>query len=230
MDAVFNRLQPWGRGYRHFNSHLEDFYENFRKYRIASVNNRSLDLTRLGEFRITRFLRDPRDLMVSGYFYHKRGAEPWTLLQSPTADDWYFANGFIPEGLRRSRKSFADYLQSLSLEEGLLVELEFRRWHFESMAKWPDKHPHILTQRYEDIVGREIAAFRRIFDFYGLGAIEKRLGLWFVNRHSLNKRSRDPHVRNPVSGQWREHFTPRVKRAFDSRYPELIARLGYPEE
>jgi hypothetical protein len=207
MDAVFNRLQPWGRGYRHFNSHLEDFYENFRKYRIASVNNRSLDLTRLGEFRITRFLRDPRDLVVSGYFYHKRGAEPWTRLQSPTPDDWYFANGFIPEGLRRSRKSFADYLQSLSLEEGLLAELEFRTLHFESMARWPDEHPHILTQRYEDI-----------------------LGLWFVNRYSLDKRSRDTHVRNPAAGQWREHFTPRVKRAFDSRYGELTARLGYAEQ
>jgi hypothetical protein len=230
MDAVFNRLQPWGRGYRHFNSHLEDFYENFRKHRIASVNNRSLDLTRLGEFRITRFLRDPRDLVVSGYFYHKRGAEPWTRLQSPTPDDWYFANGFIPEGLRRSRKSFADYLQSLSLEEGLLAELEFRTLHFESMARWPDEHPHILTQRYEDILGRETTAFRRVFDFYGLWAIEKRLGLWFVNRYSLDKRSRDTHVRNPAAGQWREHFTPRVKRAFDSRYGELTARLGYAEQ
>lgn len=230
MDAVFNRLQPWGRGFRHFNSHVDDFYEGFREPRIASVNNRALDLDRLGEFRITRFVRDPRDLVVSGYFYHRRGAEPWTHIQSPTADDWYFANGFVPEGLRGSRMSFAEYLQSLPPEDGLLAELEFRTLHFESMARWPDRHPHILTQRYEDILGNEVSAFRRIFDFYGLGSIERRLGLWFANRYSITKRSRDPHVRDPVSGQWRKHFTPRVKRAFDSRYAELIGRLGYPGE
>lgn len=230
MDSVFNRLQPWGRGFRHFNSHVDDFYESLGEHRIASVNNQALDLDRLGEFRITRFVRDPRDLVVSGYFYHRRGSEPWTLIQSPTADDWYFANGFVPEGLRRSRMSFAEYLQSLPPEDGLLAELEFRTLHFDSMLRWPDQHPHILTQRYEDILGNEVTAFRRIFDFYGLGFIERRLGLWFANRYSFTKRSRDPHVRNPVSGQWREHFTPRVKRAFDSRYAELIGRFGYPEE
>jgi len=68
MKAVFNRCLSWSSGYRHFNSHLEDFYQAFSKHRIASVNNRALDLERLGQFRISRFVRDPRDLVVSGYF------------------------------------------------------------------------------------------------------------------------------------------------------------------
>jgi hypothetical protein len=229
MDAVFNRCQPWGRGYRHYNSHLDDFYEGLGEHRVSSVNNRSLDLDRLGEFRISRFIRDPRDLVVSGYFYHRRGAEPWTRIESPTAEDWYFANGLVPEGLRGAGTSFADYLQSLPEEDGLLAELEFRAPHFESMERWPDRHPDILTLRYEEMIGNEVQAFRRLFEFYGLGPIERRIGLWFASRYSLKKRSKDPHVRNPVSGQWREHFTPRVRRAFESRYAHLIGRLGYPE-
>ena len=90
MDAVFNRCLPWGRGYRHFNSDLEAFYRDCRSHRIASVNNRFLDFPQLGRFRISRFIRDPRDLVVSGYFYHRRGAENWTTMKSPTDDDWYF--------------------------------------------------------------------------------------------------------------------------------------------
>ena len=97
------------------------------------------------------------------------------------------------------------------------------------MASWPTEHPDILTIRYEDFLGNEISAFGRIFEHYGLSALERRLGLWLARRHALSRRGGDPHIRNPSSGQWREHFTPRVRQVFDERYGELIRRLGYPE-
>ena len=137
MDAVFNRCLPWSAGYRHFNSHLHDFLAGYGDLRVASVNNRALEPDSLGPCRISRFLRDPRDLVVSGYFYHRRGAEPWVTMANPTDEDWYFAAGVVPEGLRAAGGSFADYLQAIPEEEGLLAELEFRASHFESMARWP---------------------------------------------------------------------------------------------
>ncbi|MDH3522872.1 MAG: sulfotransferase domain-containing protein [Acidobacteriota bacterium] len=230
MDAVFNRCLPWSAGYRHYNSHLEDFYDGFDRHRVASVNNRALDLDRLGRFRISRFIRDPRDLVVSGYFYHKRGAEPWVTTPSPTDDDWYFANGVVPEGMRATGLSFAQYLQSLPDEEGLLAELEFRTLHFESMAGWPAEHPDIITYRYEDIIGNEAAVFRELFEFYGLSPLERRLCNYFARRYSMRRRAADPHIRNPLSGQWRKHFTRRVRQAFDARYAGLVNQLGYPSD
>ena len=230
MDAVFNRCLPWSRGYQHYNSHLEDFYDGFRSHRVASINNRVLDLDLLGRFKISRFVRDPRDLVVSGYFYHRRGAEEWVTLESPRAADWYFANGVVPEAVQHAGSSFAEYLQSVPEEEGLLAELEFRRLHFESMAEWPDRHPDIVTYRYEDIVGNEPSVFRSLFEFYGLSAIERRLANFFANRYSIGRRAKDPHIRNPTSGQWRKHFTPRVSQAFDDQHAGLIRELGYPPE
>jgi hypothetical protein len=227
MDAVFNRCLPW-RGYRHYNSHLDDFYNGFAGARVASVNNRALDLERLGRFRISRFIRDPRDLVVSGYFYHRRGTEPWVTMTAPTDDDWYFANGCVPEGLRATGGSFAEYLRAVPEEEGLLAELEFRRRHFESMTEWPVDHPDIMTFRYEDIVGNEVENFRALFDFYGLSVLEQRLGLWFAGRYSLGRRRSDPHVRDPSSGQWRRRFTSRVQRTFDAEWADLVELLGYP--
>lgn len=246
MQGIFNRAQPWGRGYRHFNSHLDDFYANFRHLDVASVNNRALDLQRLGDFRLSRFIRDPRDLVVSGYFYHRRGAEPWVNDPRPSAESWYFANGQVPRGLQDriadaettagnvadapSGTSFAEYLQSLPQEEGLLAELEFRRYHLESMAAWPRQHADILTLRYEDILGHEVEAFHQVFEHYGLSTLQRSIGRWLVKKYALRKVSADPHVRNPSSGQWRQHFTPRVRQAFDSRYGALVRQLGYPAD
>ncbi len=228
MDAVFNRCLPLGGGYRHFNSDAEAFYEGFRAHRLSSVNNHVLALDRLGDVRLSRFIRDPRDLVVSGYVYHRRGAEPWCNLPAPTEADWAFANGRIPEGMRGSGESFAAHLQSLPLEDGLLAELEFRRPHFEAMAAWPASHPDILLIRYEDFPGREVAQFDRIFAHYGVSSPVRALGRFFAGRHSLERRqARDPHIRNPASGQWREHFTPRVKQAFDAQWGGLVRQLGY---
>lgn len=230
MHAVFNRCLPWSGGYHHYNSHLADFYQTFGAHRVASVNNRGLDLERLGMFRLSRFLRDPRDLVVSGYFYHRRGAETWVTIDSPTAEDWYFANAVVPDALRAHGGSFAEYLQSVPEEEGLLAELELRRAHFESMITWPASHPDIVTYRYEETVGHETQVFRDLFDFYRLSPMERRLGLLFVRRYSLRSRRPDHHVRDPAPGQWRRHFTPRVRQAFDAQYAGLVKQLGYPAD
>jgi hypothetical protein len=228
MGAVFNRCQPWGAGYRHYNSDLGGFLDGYAGNRVSSINNRALDLGKLGRFRISRFIRDPRDLIVSGYFYHRRGAEEWTTIEGPTEADWSFANGVVPEAMRGLGVSFAGHLQSLSEEDGLLAEMEFRGRHLESMDRWPDEHPQILTIRYEDVLGREVEVFRTILAFYGVSSLQRWLGAVFAERYSLGRRRADPHVRNPASGQWRRHFTDRVRTEFDQRYSGLVGRLGYP--
>jgi hypothetical protein len=230
MSGLFNRCLPFGRGFRHYNSHLEDFYAGFAGDRVSSVNNRSLDLERLGDYRISRFLRDPRDLVVSGYFYHRRGSEPWLRIEGPTAADWYHANGRVPDRLVGSSMSFTQYLMSVPEEEGLLAELEFRAPHFESMTEWSVDDPDILVFRYEEILGNELEVFQTLFDFYGLSGLERRLGSWLANRYSLGRRVADPHIRNPISGQWRRHFTPRVQQAFNAEWAPLVKQLGYPSD
>ncbi len=230
MRGLFERCLPWSRGYRHYNSDLRAFYAGFDQHRMASVNNRFLDLERLGEARLSRFIRDPRDLVVSGYFYHRRGAEPWVNLDAPTEEDWYFANGAVPEGLRAAGGSFAGYLQSLPEEEGLLAELEFRRNHFESMAQWPKDHPDIVTLRYEDVIKDGPGAFRALMNHYGFSRLERTLGAWLAKRHGLGAQRGDHHVRNPAPGQWRQHFTLTVRKRFDREYGALVKSLGYPTD
>jgi hypothetical protein len=227
MSRLYNDLLPWSGGYRHFNSHVDEFYENLGRYRILSVNNHLLDLDRLGSFRITRFVRDPRDLVISGYYYHRRGAEEWCEVVGPVPEDWKVVRGNIPEGMG-PQHSYATYLRSLSEEEGLITEIEFRKHHFESMAAWPDDHPDILTIRYEDVLGREVSTFARIFRFYELPAWERAAGRLLAWRYSAKRQRRQMvHIRNPEPQQWRKRFTPRVTQYFRERHEGLVERLGY---
>lgn len=225
--AIYEKLFPWTRGYRHFNSLVDDFYGELGEWSVASVNNHCLDLDRLGDFRITRFVRDPRDLIVSGYHYHKRAAERWCAIVDPTDEDWRIVNGHVPEGLR-SGESYSAFLERVPTEEGLRAEMNFRRHHFASMLEWPEHHPHIRVFRYEAILGHEKEVFEEIFGFYGASAATRKLaGLVADRRSAGRRRSKLKHIRDPEPRQWANLFTPALVEEFDALYGNVLERLDY---
>jgi Sulfotransferase domain len=226
MSRVFNMCLPFSGGYKHFNSLMPEFYGDHRKYKIASINNHCIDFSRFGDVRVSRFVRDPRDLVVSGYFYHKRAAEPWCNVPNPTAADWRVVNGNIPDQLSNGQ-SYASYLQHVDIEDGLICEIDFRKNHFDGMAKWPHNE-NILVVRYEDIIGNEEHIFRKLFAFYGFNTLERTLGMYFARRYCARRRAGAvQHIRSPEPGQWRKHFTPRVVDYFNQRHGDLLRKLGY---
>lgn len=228
--ALFNRtLFFYGGRYRHFRSNIKDFYANLERYRALSLSNCVPDLNRLGDFRMTRFIRDPRDLIVSGYFYHCRCNEKWTLLPDPRDEDLQEVNGCIPVGLR-SGESYSDFLKRVPLEEGLIAELQFRKHHFDSMMAWPVNDARIRVLRYENVLGQEKKAFRQMFEFYGLSEATIRIGLFFAERYAVKSSGKaHRHVRNPEVGQWQKYFTESVSSYLDECYPDLISHQGYKE-
>lgn len=219
-------LGPSG-SYRHFNDRIDDFYRDGEQHVIASVNNHTLDLDRFEDVRVTRFIRDPRDLIVSGYFYHKRSAEPWCDVTDPGEAGWLDAPGRPsrqPDG-----RSVAQYLTEVPLEDGLLAELGFRRSHFESMRHWDSADPRVELFRYEEILGNEVATFDRIFRFYNLPFSARQVGLHYAKKFRAAKRAgRSSHIRDPRSGQWRDVLTPKVLRRFEDEFGDLLELLGYP--
>jgi Sulfotransferase domain len=217
-------------GYRHFNSLVDEFHLHRGEVRVASVNNHALDVDALGPgVRITRFVRDPRDLVVSGYHYHRRGAEEWCHVVDPTDDDWRVVNGAVPAAMAEAGgHSFASFLSSLTPEAGFAAELEFRRRHFESMRAWPADHPSVRVFRYEDIVGNEVEVFSEVFDFYELAVPRRVLGRVLASRYSAERSGRrSEHVRDPRPGQWRGVLPDDVVAAVDRDYGDVLDRYGY---
>ena len=217
-------------GYKHFNSRLATFYRDGHDFAVSSINNHRIDLDRFEDVRVTRFVRDPRDLIVSGYFFHKQSSEAWCDVVDPTTEDWSVVNGVVPEALADARRprSFREFLNEVSLEEGLLAELAFRRRHFEGMRTWSSDDHRIKLFRYEDVLDREVEIFDQIFRFYELPFAARRVGLYYASRFRASKAiHRSDHIRDPRIGQWREVFTEAVTKRFDDQYGDLIEMLGY---
>lgn len=91
-------------------------------------------------------VRDPRDVIVSGYFSH---------LHSHQTRDW-------PELV-----PYRERLQRASKAEGLMLEMEFSRQFLEPMMRWDYDQPHVLELRLEDFSREPEAAFRRIYEHLG---------------------------------------------------------------
>lgn len=228
LDRVCERRFYFRGTFRHFYHRLDVFYRECHLYDVSSISGHKVDLDRFEDVRVSRFVRDPRDLLVSGYHYHKRGAEDWCTFLDPTNARWRGVNGMVPSTLPPG-KSFTQYLNEVSLEEGLLAELEFRRAHFQSMREWPDHDPRIATFRYEEILGHEVETFDRLFRHYQLPYLARHRGLRYAARYAAGREiGRSQHIRNPTQGQWREHFTPALRARFDAEYGDLLAKLGYP--
>ncbi len=217
-----------GRTFKPFQSKRDEFLAEQEKFDVASLNNHHVDVAMLPPgARVSRFVRDPRDLVVSGYHYHKRGAEPWCLIPNPTVEDWRNVNGTVPEGLGPG-ESFSDYLQRVDMETGLIAEIEFRQRHFESMRAWIGE-PNVLVVTYEEMMQDEIAAFRRLAEHYGLSRPETFLWTRLAARYSKGGQSRRiaRHVRDPRAGQWQGVFSDAVREYFDTRYADVVAALKY---
>ena len=84
-----------------------------------------------------------------------------------------------------------------------------------------------MTIRYEDLLTNEGTTFEALFKFYGFSWVRRCVGVHAARKLSASNQDSRPHIRDPSTGQWKKHFTPRIKRYFDERYGDLVERLGY---
>ncbi len=221
-----------GDRYRNFVGGRDTFYAEHQQYVVSATTDFPIDLSRLGDYRISRFIRDPRDLVVSGYFYHQKGLEAWSNRISATREEWRTA-GDIPRALRDG-ESYVQCLKRLDQEDGLITEMEYRAPHFRSMLKWPTTDPRIRLWKYEDILGHEVQVMDDVGAHYGWpddtdpaslrASLRREADRWRAQDTLL---AWDKHPRDPRPDQWRQLFTPKVRAAFERLYQDLPQRLGY---
>ena len=97
------------------------------------------------------------------------------------------------------------------------------------MLAWPEDGPRIRTYRYEGIMGREAQTFYDILRFYGFSRVDAlRAGYYGHKLSAKNRSGKTAHIRNPTSGQWEKHFTPKVAQKFNALYSDLLKKLDYP--
>ncbi len=209
----------------------------------------------LPAFRGFHVVRDPRDVLVSGYFSHRN--------THPT-EGW-------PELVEHRKR-----LRAVSKEEGLMLEMDFSRQFLDPMNRWDYEMPNVLEMKMEEISADPEAAFRRIYTFLGLLDTADATALQYLTMrlNILNQRGRrftpfhmpmspfrfpmerlpkdrlrpilerksfkrmsggrkpgqenvKSHYRKGRPGDWRNHFTEAHIDRFKERYNDLVLKLGY---
>jgi hypothetical protein len=181
----------------------------------------------------SHFIRNPKDLIVSGYKFHLWCNEDWF---TSAEFDWsrYIEDPFFIEHLRPHYElprniSYQDYLKKLNKEHGMILEMIFRQTTFPIMANWNYSDSNVLTLRYEDVINNEEVAFKNLFDHYQFyGPVAKR-GLELAEHYSLRNQAKKEgsHVRHGGSNQWVNEFSEAHNAVFDEMYPDLMAKLNY---
>ena len=114
-----------------FDEKLDSFVAKNNIDFLAYTNADFRFVKTLDNFSGFHLIRDPRDVLVSCYFSHlySHQTEGWPALVE-----------------HRAR------LQKISKDEGLLLEMEFRRKELEALYNWDYSQPNILELRMEDFM------------------------------------------------------------------------------
>lgn len=94
-------------------------------------------------------IRDPRDIIVSGYFSHRHSHPP----DHPGPEGWA-----LPHMAQHRER-----LLSVPKEEGLVLEMDHARRGLLDLAEWDYGRPEVLELRLEDLAASPYEGFVRIF-------------------------------------------------------------------
>ena len=194
----------------------------------------------------THVIRDPRDVIVSGYRYHKWCNEPWVDRKPDPDTPGPILRPRVPaeldirteewkrEYLRSLRgKSYQQHLNELDDEDGLMFELEhYGRWTTEAMLAWDYDDPRVLEVRFEEIQSDFDGTFRRILRHYGFSRRRTEEGVAAVRGEDVARMSpvalaSRPKIQSRGRSVWRDFFTDRHEARFRELFPDALQRLGY---
>ncbi len=164
-------------------------------------------------------VRDPRDVIVSSYFSHRH---------THTTVGW-------PElTAHRAR------LETLSINDGLLAEIDFMGSVLGMLKDWNYSDPRVLEVRMERVTKDPEGMLRTIFEFLSISnRISKKHLRSIVDRYSFKNLSGGravgtenvhSHYRKGVSGDWSNYFTQEHIDVFKNRYADLLVKLGYEHD
>lgn len=260
LTIVSQACKDMGLRHKHFSNaaHLESSPEKYirtNKLDFVSYTNSDYNVVRDMRFRKAfHVIRDPRDLITSAYFSHKK---------SHTTKHW-------PDLIKHR-----EHLNSLSKEQGLEAEIQFSRRFIEEIQNWNYLDENVTHVRMEDLIRNSYKTVLDIFSFldllidrpirpttsfilnanhlknrclvkaglYGLcsgkGKISPERLLGILHQHSYKflaagrshgQEDTTSHYRKGISGDWANHFTKQHGDLFLKEYGDILIHLGYEKD
>ncbi len=199
-------------------------------------------------FRGVRMIRDPRDIIVSGYLYHRRTTEKWCVHTELNPDppvrfpkvprsqqhhDEVWKTRYL-ESL--NNMSYQQNLLTLSQDDGLMFEMEhYGAWTIENMLTWPGGRDDVLELKYEDLMNDYNGTFQAIFQYLDFTEPQMRSAMHVASLYDISSKSdrqleKMEHVSSRQASKWRDYFTERHKQAFRERFGDVLIQMGYEKD
>lgn len=189
--------------------------------------------------------RDPRDVVVSGYLYHKRCEEEWCLNSNfdfrapilypkvPYSQEHRPEHWKIEYLKSLGGKSYQQTLLDLIESEGLLFEMHhYGTWTIDSMLDWDYDNPNVEEIKFEELMSDFDQTFGRIFKHCGFSEEQMERALQIAAKEDLNRMDnrqleRNDHISSRQTTKWRNYFTAVHEQAFEERFGDVLVKLGY---
>ncbi|MFD0987429.1 sulfotransferase domain-containing protein [Methyloligella solikamskensis] len=164
-------------------------------------------------------IRDPRDVVISGAYYHQKSPEAWLHVQQEK-----FGGRTYQEAIKASPE-----------EDRFMFEMEnMGGATIRDMLDWDYGDPRFVNLKYEDLMSDvDLTGFAEIFSFLGFGKKTTRSLIErtkVVSLHTQGKMARTEHVRSGAAAQWKSEFRRRDGERFLELFGPALITLGYEKD
>lgn len=209
------RLLAFGAGKRFSEINFEDPPS---RAEIMLSNHSAFDVTAFGPCKGAHVMRDPRDMIVSGYHYHKWTHEAWV---HRTDSDG---------------RSYQDKLNSVDKTTGLFMEIDhFIFLYRDLLEKWDTENPDVIEVPYEALMSEDRDdLYHKIFAHMGLTGDALALAIDLMRLFEAKSRTgksgdnqKFAHIRSGASQQWRKELEPAHIAYVDRELGTVLEKFGY---
>lgn len=161
-------------------------------------------------------IRDPRDIIISGTFYHQKSKESWLHIPS----------------VKFGGMTYQEKINSLSsLDEQILFEMEHSsKKTISSILKWNYNNENFFELKYEHLIeDKSMNLFKEIFCFLGFPQATIPIITDIAYNGSLfsGQVSKTDHIRSGKINQYKKYFKNIHAEKFQNLFGDALIMLGY---
>lgn len=195
-----------------------NFEEPPARAEILLSNHSAFEVDAFRPCRGAHIMRDPRDMIVSGYHYHKWTHEAWVHRTDGTG------------------RSYQEKLNAADKTTGLFMEIDhFIFLYRDLLQRWNVEDPDVLEVSYEALMGAERdALYHRIFEHMGMTGQALAFGVDLMRLFEAKSRTgksgdanKFAHIRSGASQQWRKELEPQHIAHIERELGTVLEKFGY---